>query len=355
MIPVLSLYIGSSVISAGLFYIDEKKSKKTVFETLPFNILHQFYSDDEKRAIVKSFIEEFLKPFGLKEEGVTVVLCSAFDSVISNRYPNSLNISPLYESQISHFFCSNFFYMQNGRYIYADPYLKGNIGVYSEEEKLNTLSNMDIYPFNYPTDEFSQNLYDDSLYYLKNLVSPKDPATGFDYKVGHDVLFTGDRFFYYGLEKESTYLLMLDLIDKPGIYRITLDTQNVKTHFLNLEKQHAKDIEGFSISEVPYVFSAGTFVKLPGAAECYVETQVGTRQVFQLPVQQILTIPVPAGEKAKITVKGAGFDTFEASVVGGTLGLVFYNYDKQVVLFTGLTQSVVKDARNIIKEGLLTF
>ncbi len=345
--PDCSVYIGPSVVSLGLFF--EDPSQRPVFYTYPYSFINQYHSQSQKKKFIDELLAVFLAEYNLKVAQVNCLYCSFYEDFITGNYKKALGMHSLYMHDTNNFFCANGVAISHGSLLFASPYLKANLVVSAENEKLNSIANSAVYPFNFVNDEFSKGLYDDCILYLASLLNLPDQQNENPYETGHDVTFTGDRFTYYNFDKESVYLLMLDLIDKVGIYRVKVDTQNVVTHTKNMERTKNK----FTTGTKSQVFSVGTVVKLNNAAECYIETHIGTKQVFQLQQNGLITIPLRVGEKAKITVKMAGTNAFESQVVGGTLGIVFYNYRKKKDLFAGLTQSYAKEAKSIIREGLL--
>ena len=345
--PDCSVYIGPSVVSLGLFFDDP--SKKPVFYTYPYSFLNQYHSEFQKKKFIDELLAVFLAEYKLDPAQVNCAYCSFYEDFLTRNYKKALSMYSLYMHDTNNFFCANNVAISHGNLLFASPYLSTNQVFSAENEKLNAIANSEVYPFNFVNDEFSKGLYDDCILYLASLLNIADRQKDNPYATGHDVTFTGDRFTYYNFDKESVYLLILDLIENAGIYRVKVDTENVITHTKNMERSKAK----FTTNTKNQVFSVGTFVKLGSAAECYVETHVGTKQVFQLRQNGLITIPLPVGEKAKITVKMPGTNTFESQVVGGTLGIVFYNYLKKKDLFAGLTQNYAKEAKSIIREGLL--
>jgi hypothetical protein len=345
--PDCSVYIGPSVISLSLFF--EDPTQKPVFYTYPYSFINQYHTEEQKKKFIDELLSAFLADQQLDSASVNCVFCSFYEDFIFRNYKKALGMYGLYTHDTGNFFCANGAVISHGNSLFASPYLKANLVVSAESEKLNAIANAELYPFNFVNDEFSKGLYDDCILYLSSLLNVSPQQKENPYETGHDVTFTGDRFTYYSFDKESIYLLMLDLIDKVGIYRVKVDTNNVVTHTKNMERTKDK----FTTNTKSQIFSVGTIVKLNSAAECYVETHIGTKQVFQLQQNGLITIPLPVGEKAKITVKMAGTNTFESQVVGGTLGIVFYNYEKKKDLFAGLTQTYAKEAKNIIREGLL--
>lgn len=345
--PDCSVYIGPSVISLGLFF--EDTSKQPVFCTYPYSFLTHYHSDNKKKAFLDELLTAFLADYSLNLPQVNCLYTSFDFNFLNRTFKDAASMYDLFHHDINSYFCASGVVMSHGNILYASSYLRSNQAVLAENEKLNTVSNFELYPFTFGTDEFSRGIYDDNIIYLASLLGGAVDQGAIPYESGHDITFTGDRYTYYNNDKESVYLLLLELLSNPGIYRVKVDTDNVVTHIKNMERKKHK----FSTSTKEKVFSVGTFVKLESAAECYVETHIGTKQVFQLQQNQLLTIPLPIGEKAKITVKMAGVNTFESQVIGGNLGIVFYNYQKKKELFVGLAQSYAKEVRNIIREGLL--
>lgn len=344
--PDCSVYIGTSVVSLALFF--EDTSKDPVFYTYPYSFVSQYSTSIVKKTFINELIATFLSEYKLQIDDVNLMVCGSDENFIKNNFKMGLNIFDLFNRDTNNFFVALNTLITHGQPLFASPYLKSNQFVYAENEKLNTLSNFEIYPFNFLNDDFSKGLYDDSILYLSNLMPHQEPVHN-PYETGHDVTFTGERFTFYEEDKESLYLLILELLDQYGIYRVKIDTNNLVTHIKNMERNKDK----FSTRTKDFIFSLGTVIRLSGPAECYVETHIGTKQVFQLTQNQLITIPLPVGEKAKITVKMPGTNAFESQVIGGNVGIVFFNYPKKKDLFAGLTQSYIKEARSIIREGLL--
>ncbi len=367
--PVLSIYLGSSVISAGLIYSQEDKqnglNNTDIYETLPYPLLN-FHTDAEKEHFLNTFISQFLTSAdpALKQESLQIKFVSLVESPLRSLTQDMSSVSQLYMGDTKHIFCANSFYFHAGKLIYANPYPKYTTDIYNEEEKINILFNLEVYPFNYPADEFSQSLYDDAIVYLQNSLAPKSlQAKAVKHKKEHfkqtkDLVFTGDRFTYYKAGEDSAYYLALSLLDEYGLFSVKIDTKNVSTHKLNYAKSFAS-ISDAQIDQIEQnsgaIVSAGTFIKFIGSAECLFESQVGTKQLFQMLENQIQIIPLATGEKAKITVKGSGFDTFEATVEGGDLGVVFFNFAPNREFFVGLQAGFAKEIKSAIKENLAKF
>lgn len=366
--PILSVYLGSTVISAGLIYSPDEASlnatAKNTFATLPYPVLQSF-TKQEKNQFVSTFLQQLVADVDptLKFSDINKYYASVVDRP-DFLGDSTTTLDKLYMGDTAHIFCANSFYMHTGKSIYATPYPRFTTDIYNEDEKVNVLANFEAYPFNFPSDEFSQGLFDDAIIYLQNTLSPKtlNPKNQKNkkeyYKKTKQLTFTGDRFTKYQMFPDGTYFLITSLLEDFGIFNIQIDTQNISTHKLNYEKNFTTVAQNPALdfaNSNEAIINAGTFIKFTGEAECLFQSQVGAQQLFQLQQNQVHIVPLALGEKAKITIKGSGFDTVDATVEGGELGVVFMNFEKDAGLFAGMQASFAKEIKSAVRENLARF
>lgn len=366
--PILSVYLGSTVISAGLIYSPDEASlnatAKTTFATLPYPVLQSF-TKQEKNQFISTFLQQLVAEIDptVKFSDINKYYASVVDRPDYLDAP-ATTLDKLYIGDTAHIFCANSYYMHTGKSIYATPYPRFTTDIYNEDEKVNVLANFEAYPFNFPSDEFSQGLFDDAIIYLQNTLSPQTLDSKIQkskkehFKKTKYLTFTGDRFTKYHMFPDGTYFLITSLLEDFGIFNIQIDTQNISTHKLNYEKNFTTLSQNPALdfaSSSNAVIKAGTFIKFSGAVDCLFQSQVGAQQLFQLQQNQVHIVPLALGEKAKITIKGSGIDTVDANVEGGELGVVFMNFDKDSDLFAGMQASFAKEIKSAVRENLARF
>jgi hypothetical protein len=136
-----------------------------------------------------------------------------------------------------------------------------------------------------------------------------------------DLYFTGSKFAEKVLDPELDYILMLDIINSQGVYKIYKDSRNAFV-LISLINAYSKKRK-MSVFE-DYAENVGTLIKIPGPLECSVSGGDGTGQVFDLAADELFVVPIDAASVVDIKVKSPSLDnTIERKVTGGKIGLIF--------------------------------
>jgi|GEM_PF-879495 len=230
----------------------------------------------------------------------------------------------------------------------VNPVYISNRLVYTKTEKVEIEFNID--ELSSKEGRYSASSIDQELEYLNNYdiypqLSAIDLPTRLDFdrnivnqyrKVGHiselwsTLLFTGSKFAEKVLDTELDYVLIMDLISKPGIYSIYKDTKNAFP-LLSLRNIFYK------IKEAPpfefYSEKVGTLIKIPGPLECFVGGEGGSGQVFDVPKDDLFVIPINATSVVDLTIKSPNLEKMvERKVAGGKVGLIFNSLENDKLI-----------------------
>jgi hypothetical protein len=159
-----------------------------------------------------------------------------------------------------------------------------------------------------------------------------------------DLFFTGSKFAEKVLDPELDYILIMDMINTPGVYKIFKDSRNAFVLLSLLNEFHKK-------KKVPafedYAELVGTLIKIPGPLECYVGGGEGTGQVFDLAQDELFVVPIDSSSVVDITVKSPSLDKMlERKVCGGKIGLIFNSLD---------TSKLLSDDRRLLNTSIKFF
>jgi len=166
------------------------------------------------------------------------------------------------------------------------------------------------------------------------------------------ILFMGPRFLDLPHErKELDYLLMVDLIDRVGIYDIQVDRYN--SLLLSSILGSGGITANMDVSEEYGIEEVGTLVVTKGNTECLIESDIGTGQVVEVKKNEIFSMPLQTGATARVMIKGHLFGTKEKVVKGGSLGLVIDARDREGSLFSDIKR--FDKALKLVKESISSF
>lgn len=200
------------------------------------------------------------------------------------------------------------FVAPNLRFSYAFDTPEGCV---NDDVDTNYTGNLRIYP-QIITDDISIQADLD-----KELISslPSDMSLGNKTKV----LFSGARFLKSKSNKELIYILILSILNKAGVYDVSIDESNV---FPLLQSMKMYD-KGLELELEDYVQRCGTFISCTGAVECLLKTGVGEDQFFEIEKDRVSVFTLNLEEPAKLQIKNQTLGTKEINTRGGEVGIVF--------------------------------
>lgn len=186
-----------------------------------------------------------------------------------------------------------------------DPVTEGS------DEQSDALENLYIYPQVIADDILIQSEID------KKIILGMSPGL----KIGkkNKILFTGARFFQRTFNRELDYIIILDLIKKPGAYNIFIDRNNAFSLVQSMkmyDKSLDTDLED-------YIENVGTFIYCGGSVECLLKTSIGEGQFFKIEKDRIYVVPLKLNSPATLHIKTPSLGSLDIHTKGGEVGLVF--------------------------------
>ncbi len=299
--PIVSFYEGVSGLSFAVC-AEPSLGKITKTYTYPYVYSHNLFATSFTRA---QFYKDVFK-YALKELGFSL---GEFDlhAIGILEVPRELPQEPknkgaLYQELPLDFVCIN----------HEMVMVQGNINSFMPIEELKQVDNFKSNTHLYPVVKHAEEpdiVNQDSL--LRKIVGSFD--TRFTKK---DLVITGERFTAVGKHLELAYLIILDVLTTPGVFRLKLDTGNLFPHIALLGR-----------SEIEFS-TMGTLINSPGNTECLYQSDVNTSQLIALEPNNLFVIPLEEGDHARLYVKNS-LGTFDEKVFGGHLGVVIDTRHKE--------------------------
>ena len=170
--------------------------------------------------------------------------------------------------------------------------------------------NLSIYPYLVPNDSLEQFTLDNFVRFFPNELIANN--------INVPMVFSGDRFGYMFNNDPLSYMLIFDLVKTLGVYELRVDSNNILANLAMIARYDDK----YSNILAEYKFeSLGVLINAEGTVEGLIETEDGTRQLFEVKNEQLFVVPLALGRN-RIVLKNAQLGTIEKTVLGGTLGLI---------------------------------
>jgi hypothetical protein len=344
--PVLAAYIGFSSIS----YLVYKSSNDYVFGTYPYTYsadLFDSYSSESQFYI--ELFSNILRDNNLKflETDILVgdyirypdlefevkrsyLLSEILKGISLSHFP--LNISSYSITTPNSMLC--YLPVSNGEYLGSDTKKM-------ETDELNYYFNYSIYP-NIVNYEMTLLIDHD-----RNIVS-KLRNTELEYNNKLPLCFMGSRFSYpYGqFNKESDYILLLNILKNPGIYELELD----RDRYLMLAYMLNSFDKSLELRAEGKIEKVGTLINTFGDVECMITSEIGTSQLLDIEKDRVFVLPLNYNEKAHVIIKNNTIGTMEKDVIGGKLGVIFDTRLEKYDITENL--KVFNDSIKILEQAL---
>ena len=138
--------------------------------------------------------------------------------------------------------------------------------------------------------------------------------------ITEEILLTGDAVYTAFLDGYTASLFALDLIKESGLFKVSVDTQNIWAPLmaLKLYNQDAFVDANTALDYLPF----GTLLKTHGDVECLFTTDTNTSQLFEVEEGKLFVMPLGADSRAKVFIKNGAVGQKEDLIEGGSLGFV---------------------------------
>jgi len=191
-----------------------------------------------------------------------------------------------------------------------------------EHVRTNYFANMSAFPMYKSNSKEDPALLieKDNIFRLLD-VSPKHP----DMEKDKSILFSGERFLNIELDNAKSVEFCLDLIKKPGVFQIKLDTQNLYSA-MALAQAYDQSYETL-ILEAEFT-NLCTLINAPGASEFLVYTGNSENKYMELLPDALYFLPASEKTQLAVKMKNGVLGTVERYIQGGALGLIVDTRDK---------------------------
>ncbi len=137
------------------------------------------------------------------------------------------------------------------------------------------------------------------------------------------VVFCGARFSHNYQFKELDYLLILNFLNKPGVYDVRRDDNDALVLTTMLKMYDSKiDID----IEIPH---EETVLVSKYTIDGAIQTQEGTSQLVHIDKNRLLVIPSAKEERINIKLKSRDLGNVDRDVEGSNIGLIFDTRDSK--------------------------
>ena len=307
--PTLAAYFDTSSAS----FLFKKDKKNIAFSTFPYVYSKSLFGNQcSENEFCQSILNMILEDNKVKGSKCDLVLSSFGD-------PPEFSIKPKFKVGIQDLVkdCDDYFPVV----ITGTSYVTPNATLFSScrsdleernpDEQNDALEDLCIYPQAITSDISIQSEID------KKIILGVLPGLKTDNK--NNILFSGGRFFRRIVNKELDYILILELIKKPGVYNIFIDRNN-SFPLIQSMKMYDKSSD---IDIEDYIENIGTFICCGGSVECLLKTSVGEDQFIQIEKDRVDIVPLKLGSPAKIHIKNSTLGSLDLHTKGGEVGIVF--------------------------------
>ncbi len=135
-----------------------------------------------------------------------------------------------------------------------------------------------------------------------------------------DILFTGPALTGNTLSRFFKYSLAFSAFQQRGLYRVFFDDHDL-LYTSSLVRQYDKKLYAQIEPLIQYAF-VGTLFKCHGRVECLVKKEVGAPDLHEVAEEDLFVLPLDAGERAEVFLKGSFCKSLRTEVEGGDLGFV---------------------------------
>lgn len=323
-LPILSCYFDVSDNSFALL----TDTNELLFRNFPYIYSSEVFSNQcNEETFNKSLIECVLKEFSLKTKkklnNIEIISTGFLESPrigLESKLTSKL-ISLLQDTEdIFPFIINDFSVMTKDAFLSYEVCNKKEQGI--EEGESNELANLAIYPQLIPTDLPTKTVLDRYL-------SEKIGGLDLGYPQSGVLTFSGSRFSRpKDIYEYLDWILILDLIKKPGIYTIYIDRKNYIPLSLLLKRYKSDFI--FEYKE--HLEQIGTLINSPGDTECLLISDLDTKQFFDIKKDSFYQIPVSSDSIVKAKIKNGTLGSFEKNILGGRVGLMVDTRDKKYTI-----------------------
>jgi hypothetical protein len=310
MPTVVAIYFDTS--SASFLF---KKDKKSTVDILPFPYVYskslfgnQYSEKDYYQGILSAVIEDKKAKLSMCD-----LIISSFSNPpeISKKPKLTVGVQDLVRDCEDYFpvvISGDSFVSPNQASISSCP---NNVLIKESDEQDDALENLCIYPQAIPDDISIQSDID------KKIVLGMPSGLKLDSR--SNILFTGGRFFQRTFNRELDYILILELIKKPGVYNVFVDRKNAFALVQSM-KMYDKSLD---LNLEDYVENIGTFICGGGSVECLLKTDVGEDRFFEVEKDRVEVTPIRLESGSKLHVKSSALGSVDVHTKGGDVGLVF--------------------------------
>ena len=294
--PVLSICFGLSEVS--FLYFDQPSDFRVFnYPYIPYDAV-----------LLKDLLQLLEKTIKVKYTECDVVTCG-FPQVLSDFLNPKLTLS--LDTLFSKMTKYHGIFVGNFTVVSPLGYLSSSDVSDVEGDDLNSLYNLILYHQIIQTDSFDQLTVDHSVRYF--------PAHLTSFDGTKPVVFTGDRFNFPFKYDVTSYLLMLDLLKSPGVFKLQLDNANTLSGLTLIDiynRDNADCTNNYNFENI------GTLINSPGSTECLVETEDGTSQMIEVPGNDIFILPMDSAASSRILLKNTNLGTLENRIQGGRVGMI---------------------------------
>lgn len=359
--PTLSIYLGESKIST-LGYVSPSQFS---FGYYPFSFPSELIRGDYN---LDKFLSQVLKSIEKNEQ-----TSLKYDEVVVSSIPGIINklSARAFSAHQTMTSIDSYFWFLVENFMLATP--MGDVSYYPRKKDLafnipvmvNYLSNKYLYPSVVPSSPDNMRAEDILTKYMyANIPMYKE--------INKPIVFTGGRFTTFSYYPVATYLLALDLLTRPGLYNVKIDTANKLPAIGAFNLNNKAKAEGIGKESVTFLgndllningeelfdeefISVGNVLFSPGGVECMFETDLGNSQFVEIGKDELFIFPLEKNAGARVVANGKLIGNIEKNIKGGRLGFVLDTRVKDTTDFQ--TQSSTQNTEwvRVINERISAF
>lgn len=307
---LLACYFDVSDVSFALVSYQTQEVK---FFNFPFHYSEEAFSNQINEAdFNKSVIEAILKSNKIKISEVEIIAAGLIEPVkVSLDLAFSTTATTLLQGidGIYPVIVNDFSVLTKDAilsYVSCTRQKKSLDGDESDE-----LANLSIYPQLISVDIPTTTVLDRE-------VSEKVSLLDLEYTQKQHIVFSGSRFSRPVVYEYLDWMLVIDLVRKPGLHCISLDRKNSVPLFSLIKKYKPQT----TLDNSTYLESLGTLINSPGETECLLSSDVGTGQFFSVKKDSIYVVPMTQGSKGTLAIKNHVIGNLKEVIDGGSAGLI---------------------------------